>query len=98
MGNGSLSAVSLRMRAQKPRSALRQEGTDAIEARKARQVQAVLEDAKAITFKQAAERCINSSGVMHKLKTSRPEKCQARFAMEEHAFNLRVSWGALSAR
>jgi integrase len=60
MGLGSLSAVSLadaRVKAAECRS-LRQEGIDPIEARKARQAQAALDAAKAITFKEAAERYI----------------------------------------
>jgi integrase len=60
MGLGSLSAVSLadaRTRAAACR-ALRQDGVDPIEARKADRAQAALDDAKAITFKEAAQRYI----------------------------------------
>ncbi len=62
MGIGALSAVSLadaRIKAAAHR-ALRQEGIDPIEARKADRAQAALEDAKAITFKEAAQRYIAS--------------------------------------
>jgi integrase len=60
MGLGSLSAVSVadaRTRAAACR-ALRQDGVDPIEARKADRAQAALDDAKAITFKEAAQRYI----------------------------------------
>ena len=60
MGLGSLSAVSLadaRTRAAACR-ALRQDGVDPIEARQADRAQAALDDAKAITFKEAAQRYI----------------------------------------
>src|SRR5262245_14761333 len=62
MGLGSLSAVSLsdaRTKAAECRR-LRDEGVDPIEARKARHVQAVLDAAKTLTFKEAAERYIAS--------------------------------------
>jgi integrase len=58
---GSLSAVSLsdaRTKAAECR-ALRQDGIDPIEARNAREAQAALDEAKAITFKQAAGRYID---------------------------------------
>ncbi len=60
MGLGSLSAVRLadaRTKAAECRT-LRQEGIDPIEARKVRQAEAALEDAKATTFKEAADRYI----------------------------------------
>jgi hypothetical protein len=60
MGLGSLSAVGLaeaRAEAAACRT-LRQQGIDPIEARKARHAQAALDAAKAITFKEAAERYI----------------------------------------
>jgi integrase len=62
MGLGSLSAVSLadaRTKAAECRS-LRQEGIDPIAARDARRAQAALDEAKAITFKEAAERYIKA--------------------------------------
>jgi integrase len=60
MGLGSLVAVSLadaRAKAAACR-ALRQDGMDPIEARRAQHAQAALDAAKAITFKEAAERYI----------------------------------------
>jgi integrase len=60
MGLGSLTAVSLadaRAKAATCR-ALRQDGVDPIEARRAQHAQAALDAAKAITFKEAAERYI----------------------------------------
>ncbi len=60
MGLGSLNSVSLanaRTEAKLCRG-LRQRGLDPIEARKAERAQAALDDAKAITFKEAAERYI----------------------------------------
>lgn len=62
MGLGSFPAVSLadaRIRAGECR-ALLQNGIDPIEQRNAQRAQDALEEAKAITFKQAAERFINS--------------------------------------
>ena len=62
MGLGSLKAVSLadaRADAERCRG-LRQKGADPIEVRKAERAQAALEDAKAITFKEAAERYITA--------------------------------------
>lgn len=62
MGLGSLSAVCLadaRIKAAECRT-LRQEGIDPIVAREVRRAQAALEEAKAITFKEAAERYIKS--------------------------------------
>ncbi|MGB7037368.1 MAG: integrase arm-type DNA-binding domain-containing protein [Xanthobacteraceae bacterium] len=62
MGLGPLSALTLadaRTKAAECR-ALRQEGLDPIEVRKARHAQAALEEAKAITFKEAAEQYIKS--------------------------------------
>lgn len=60
MGLGSLKAVSLagaRVEAERCRG-LRQKGVDPIEARRADRAQAALDEAKAITFKEAAERYI----------------------------------------
>jgi integrase len=62
MGLGSLSALSLadaRIKTAECR-ALCQQGLDPIEVRKAREAQAALEAAKAITFKQAAEQYIEA--------------------------------------
>lgn len=62
MGLGSLTAVSLadaRAKAGAYR-ALRQDGIDPIDARKAQHAQATLDAAKAITFKEAAERYIGA--------------------------------------
>jgi integrase len=62
MGLGSLSGLGLadaRIKASECR-ALCQEGLDPIEVRKGREVQATLEAAKAITFKQAAEQYIEA--------------------------------------
>ena len=62
MGLGSLSAVSLseaRIKAGECRR-LREEGVDPIEARKARRLQAALDAAKTLTFKEAAASYIGS--------------------------------------
>jgi integrase len=62
MGLGSLAALSLadaRIKTSECR-ALRQDGLDPIEVRKARHAQVALEEAKAITFKEAAEQYIKS--------------------------------------
>lgn len=62
MGLGPLSLYSLqeaRMKAQEARK-LRHEGIDPIEARRAQRARERLEQAKAVTFKQCAERYINS--------------------------------------
>jgi integrase len=71
MGLGSLSAVSLaeaRAAAMEQRK-LRQRGVDPIQARKAEQAKAALEDAKAITFQEAAERYIDAHSAGWKANT-----------------------------
>ena len=87
MGLGSLTAVSLADARNKAAAcrALRQDGIDPIQNRKAERAQAALADARAITFREAAERYIEA----HRAGWKNPRhEIHWRNTLTTHAFSV----------